>query len=311
LFDPGRAQGVHLQMECLTEMTCVKVDPTQIQQVVVNLLINASDAMNGRGSIWVTLDSVDLPGQGSDVASAEVSALPPGSYRRLMIRDEGVGIAPENIDRVFDPFFTTKTIGKGSGLGLSVTQGIVASHGGAMAVSSVLGSGSCFSMYLPVCNEVLELAASVDREPHAPGSRRLLFVDDDPLVRNAWKRLLERGGWAVTCASDGEQGWTLFQEDPKRWDMVLTDLSMPKVTGIELARRIRGIGGKAQVVLMSGNVGVTPHSSGELAIFSAVVHKPADPEDLLNLLEQLATDQARQEPEGEDRSAIPENASSS
>jgi two-component system, cell cycle sensor histidine kinase and response regulator CckA len=203
----------------------------------------------------------------------------------MTVRDEGPGISPEHINRVFDPFFTTKTVGKGTGLGLSVAHGIMARHGGAIGVSSEQGVGTSMHLYLP---ESLSPADAVDsgfaRVARTNAHRQLLFVDDDQLVRHAWGTLLERQGWLVTRARDGEEGWHLYQQSQHGWAVVLTDLSMPKLDGIGLAQRIRATESPPPIVLMSGNVSVEDAAHLVETDFAAVLHKPVDAEQLQAVL---------------------------
>jgi two-component system, cell cycle sensor histidine kinase and response regulator CckA len=289
LFDPGRVQRSSLHMECRADMTWVNADPTQIQQVLVNLLINASDAMDGKGTIRVTLDTVELPAATSANIGKEAANLPKGLYVQLRVQDEGSGIAPEHLGRLFDPYFTTKPVGRGSGLGLSVAQGIVVGHGGAIGVTSTPGEGACFNVLLPACLQPLGTTDLQVGKNKGPDSCRLLFVEDEALVRDAWCKLLKKAGWEVTCAKDGEEAWAAFEQDAGSWDVVLTDLTMPNMTGMELAQKIVSRSKPPPVVLMSGHVGTLDSTGGNLSMFAAVLHKPVDPEELHRVLLDVLT----------------------
>lgn len=274
-----------LQVERRTEDDWIEADPTQMKQVIVNLLINACDAMGGKGSISLVLDSQDSSPQESNIPSVWFDQLPEGRYVTLSILDEGPGIAPEHLDRIFEPFFTTKAADKGTGLGLSVVQGILARHSGVVRVNSALGEGACFVLILPA-QEELRLS-SRSREIAASFSpRRLLYAEDDALVRDAWGALLERQGWVVTSARDGEEAWEHFQAGHGRWDAVLTDLSMPKMTGLQLARRIGSTSSPPPMILISGQIPVEDEAQLESAGFSAVLHKPIDQDELLRVLNE-------------------------
>ena len=262
----------------------VDADPTQLQQVLVNLLINAADAMKGQGRIDLTLGSVELPPGRGHEAPAGASGLPDGRYLVLRVHDHGPGIPHEHVDRVFDPFFTTKAKGRGTGLGLSVAQGIMARHHGSLGL--VNGpDGACFVLCLPVSRRD-EAVASVTT-PGGPGKgRQLLFVDDDQSVRHAWAALLERKGWHVTRSRDGEEAWSQFSQTGKHFDVVLTDQSMPRLDGVGLAQRIRATRTPPPVVLMSGHVDEV--EGGLLkTLFAAVLHKPVDPTELDRVLQEL------------------------
>ena len=266
----------------------VDVDPTQLQQVLVNLLINASDAMQGKGQIGLTLSAFEMPVADGQVLPPGAAELPAGRYLSLIVSDQGPGIPPENLGKVFDPFFTTKGKGRGTGLGLSVAHGIVLRHRGGIGVRNRPEGGACFHVHLP------ESRTDVSVEPvtapdGGPGQgRRVLFADDDQLVRHAWSALLERQGWQVTRARDGEEAWTLFAQAGQAFDLVLTDQSMPRLDGVGLARRIRGSDAPPPIILISGHVNEV--GAGDLqTLFNAVLHKPVDMGELGRVMEEVLT----------------------
>lgn len=277
-----------LQVDRRTEDDWIEADPTQMKQVIVNLLINACDAMGGKGSISLVLDSQDSRPQEINAPSAWFGQLPEGRYVTLCIRDAGPGIAPEHLDRIFEPFFTTKAADKGTGLGLSVVQGIMARHSGAIHVTSVLGEGACFLLILPGQEEFRPPSRSRDMAASV-SPKRLLYAEDDALVRDAWSALLERQGWIVTVARDGEEAWAHFQASHGRWDAVLTDLSMPKMTGLQLARRIGSTTSPPPIILISGQIPFEDEAQLGEAGFSAVLHKPIDQDELLRVLSEATT----------------------
>lgn len=271
----------------------VDVDPTQLQQVLVNLLINASDAMQGKGRIELTLLSLELPMPDGQVPPAGAVDLPAGPYITLRLCDQGPGIPPENLGRVFDPFFTTKGKGRGTGLGLSVAHGIVLRHHGGIGVANRPEGGACFQVHLPVSRRE-NTVEPVTAPDGGPGQgRQVLFVDDDQLVRHAWSALLERQGWLITRARDGEEGWAQYTQSGQRFDLVLTDQSMPRLDGVGLARRIRETDSPPPIILISGHVNEV--GAGDLqTLFSAVLHKPVDMGDLTRVMEEvLATGSSR------------------
>lgn len=285
LFDPKRAAGCKIDVQSLTDDTWVQADPTQLQQVLVNLLVNASDAMGGEGTIHVLMTTVVVT---ESSRSGATSRLPAGRYASLTVRDEGAGIAPEHLARLFDPYFTTKTLGRGTGLGLAVADAIMASHGGVIAVESTLGSGASFTLYLPLSTDpVRPSPGGATRMLDSATQRSVLFADDDVLVRQAWSALLEREGWRVTQASDGEEAWALLQAQGSRWSVVLTDLSMPRLNGHDLAKRISETPNPPPIVLMSGHVGVDDEHARSAGYFAAVLHKPVDPDELVRVLRSV------------------------
>jgi len=263
----------------------VDADTTQLQQVLVNLLINASDAMKGQGRIDLILEELVLPLPEGQVPLPGTAGLAPGRYLLLRVRDHGPGIEPALLDRVFEPFFTTKAKGRGTGLGLSVAQGILARHLGGLGVQSELGQGACFYFYLPVSQRRLDVAPIT--APGGPGvGHHILFVDDDQLVRHAWSALLERRGWLVTRARDGEEAWTHFKQAGKRFDVVLTDQSMPRLDGVGLAHRIVASEEPPPIVLISGHANEV-HPDLLEALFVAVLHKPVDTSEIDRVLKDV------------------------
>jgi two-component system cell cycle sensor histidine kinase/response regulator CckA len=264
----------------------VDADPTQLQQVMVNLLINAADAMQGKGRITLRLQPLVLPPPDGHRPPDEFLVLPAGRYLVLAIEDQGPGVPPELRQRLFEPFYTTKAKGKGTGLGLSVAQGIVARHLGAIALSSESGQGACFLVCLPVSRRDPAIPSVTVPGDLPREGRRLLFVDDDQLVRHAWGALLERQGWQVTRARDGEEAWAQFAQTGHVWDVVLTDQSMPRLDGVGLARRIREHSSPCPVVLMSGHVNEV--SAEDLQnLFAAVLHKPVEATELERVLQAV------------------------
>lgn len=266
----------------------VDADPTQLQQVLVNLLINAADAMQGKGRIDLVLKALDLPLPALEASPPGAADLAPGRYLVLTVCDHGLGIPSELRDRVFEPFFTTKPKGRGTGLGLSVAQGILLRHQGGIGLDHHEQGGARFHLYLPASPRDAVVAPITTPDGGMGLGRHLLFVDDDQLVRHAWSALLERKGWNVTRARDGEEAWTQFNQTGKHWDLVLTDQSMPRLDGVGLAQRIRAEAHPPPVVLMSGHVDEVP---AEILrqLFAAVLRKPVDAADLDRVLKDVVT----------------------
>jgi nitrogen-specific signal transduction histidine kinase/CheY-like chemotaxis protein len=227
---------------------CVLGDPSQLDQVVMNLAINACYAMPGGGQLKITTEPVTL----DETFCRERDRMSPGKYLLLSVSDTGVGISPENMERIFDPFFTTKAHGKGTGLGLSMVFGIVKNHGGCVDVRSEEGAGTVFRVYLP------ESPASAPKEtaatdPTLPRGRgRILLVDDQEPVREVAKDMLEALGYEVITAADGLNGVSRYRDLWREIDLVLLDMIMPNMSGGECFRRMKEINPKARVVLSSG-----------------------------------------------------------
>jgi PAS domain S-box-containing protein len=241
--------GVRLERNLTAGDAAVLGDPTQIHQVVMNLCANAVQAMRSNGSLDVSLQATHL----ADGACMSTAQLPPGPYIKLAVRDTGVGITPQVLERIFDPFFTTKGVGVGTGLGLSLVHGIVADLGGGIGVESQVGTGSTFTVYLPWQGHAQ--ATETLSEPVTGGSgQTILLVDDEEaLVRLGEEMMAELGYEAVGFASSASALAT-FRATPHRFDAVLSDEAMPEMTGCELAREIRRIRPDIPIVLMSGYV---------------------------------------------------------
>ena len=231
------------------ETETVLGDPAQLHQILSNLCQNAALALCGeRGILDVKLETVQV-----DAAmAARHTDLKPGSYVRLTVADSGCGMSRETMERIFEPFFTTRSQGEGSGLGLSVVHGIVKSYGGAVTAYSEVGKGSTFSVYLPCFRE-----EGAEREtPPAPkveaGSERILLVDDDPAQLKGLARMLERFGYKVTARTSGRTASTAFKKDPSAFDLIITDQTMPRMSGIDLARSLVKVRPDIPVILCTG-----------------------------------------------------------
>ncbi|OIP32841.1 MAG: hypothetical protein AUK27_12260 [Deltaproteobacteria bacterium CG2_30_66_27] len=227
---------------------CVPGDPSQLDQVVMNLAINACDAMREGGQLKITTEPVTL----DEAFCREREGMSPGKYLLLSVADTGVGISPENLKRIFDPFFTTKAQGKGTGLGLSMVFGIVKNHGGCVDVRSEAGVGSVFRVFLPESSEGAskEKAAMDSALPHGCG--RILLVDDQEPVREVAKDMLEALGYEVITAADGLEGVSRYRDLWREIDLVILDMIMPNLSGGDSFRRMKEINPEARVVLSSG-----------------------------------------------------------
>lgn len=223
-------------------------DATQIQQVLINLAINAKEAMPDGGRLVITAQEEHI-GSAADGAPA---GLPPGSYIRVTVEDSGVGMSPEVQDRLFEPFFTTKAAATGTGLGLPTSLAIARSHGGILEVDSELGRGSSFALWLPASNSDPGSAAPAEEQPPARGNGELIMVvDDEASVRTVTRQALEAFGYRVITAKDGADAVAQYGAT-NEVDLVLTDVMMPVMDGIETTRRLRELDPDACIVAVSG-----------------------------------------------------------
>jgi PAS domain S-box-containing protein len=223
-------------------------DPTQVYQVVMNLCSNAAYAMREQGGMLeVSLAEVEVD---EDMARLHPD-LNPGPYLRLTVSDTGVGMTKEVLERAFDPFFTTKKPGEGSGMGLSVVHGIVRNAQGAITAYSEVGKGSTFNVFFPGV-EAEESSVKVFPEPVATGRERVLLVDDEEVQVQSVRNMLERLGYTVVARTDSAEALSLFRKDPRAFDLVITDQTMPQLTGARLAEELLRIRPDLPVVLCTG-----------------------------------------------------------
>jgi two-component system cell cycle sensor histidine kinase/response regulator CckA len=231
----------------------VRADPTQLEQVIVNLAVNARDAMQSRGDGSGRLTLSTRRVTTADVRAMRSEIIPVGEYTALCVEDTGSGIPPEHLGKIFEPFFTTKEQGKGTGLGLSTVYGIVKQSGGFIFADSKVGTGTRFTVYLPVdhAGAVRALAKPAEAPRQWAGGGRILLVEDEDPVRVVAERALTRQGYQVTSARDGEEGLELVQQGG-RFDLVVSDVVMPTMDGPAMARHIREIAPDLPVLFMSG-----------------------------------------------------------
>ncbi|MCM2286198.1 MAG: ATP-binding protein [Desulfobacula sp.] len=267
------------------QSTCgpVKADPTQIHQIVMNLSTNAYHAMaeNG-GELKIGLKEIEL-----DRDSLINPDLVPGLYACLTVSDTGTGMNQETIGRIFDPFFTTKEKGKGTGMGLAVVHGIVKSMNGAIQVHSEPGRGTEFNVYLPVVGKIAENRPSLIKESLPKGSERILLVDDEEAIAAMEKQILERLGYHVIACTGSIEALELFRTNPDQYDLVITDMSMPKMPGDKLAVELIGIRPDISILVCTGfSETLTPEKIESIGI-KGLLMKPIIIKDLAKKLREL------------------------
>ena len=259
----------------------IRVDPGQLEQVLLNLIVNARDAMPNGGELVLTVDRVATTGGDTPVAG-----IPDGQWVMLAVRDAGTGMSDEIQGHLFEPFFTTKPTGQGTGLGLATGYGIVTQAGGFIAVDSEVGRGSTFTIYLP------EVEAPVAERPSPSGHRKLtgdevlLVVEDEPLVRHVVVATLEGLGYRVIEAADGMEGLVAAQRDPGLIQLVVTDVVMPRMGGFAMAERLLRDWPGLPIVFTSGYT-EDPISLGALPGRSVFLQKPYSPADLADRVRRL------------------------
>jgi signal transduction histidine kinase/ActR/RegA family two-component response regulator len=253
------------------ERAAVMGDPTELQQVVMNLCTNAAQAMNGRGLLTIELGPADITGG----LSLSHGSLPPGSYLRLAVRDTGSGIDPSILERIFEPFFTTKPVGRGSGLGLSTVHGIVTQQGGALDVESAPGRGATFTAFFPQTEDpvIEDGQPSRDTLPHGEGETILLVDDERPLVLLG-EEMLAAIGYEPVGFDNGQSALAAFRADPDRFDVVVTDEVMPGMNGTDLATALHESRPDLPIILMAGFSGHIRSDHLHAAGIREVLRKP-------------------------------------
>jgi PAS domain S-box-containing protein len=255
-------------------------DSTQLHQVAMNLCTNAVHAMEHGGVLHVLLERVNL----AEAQSVSRGTLSPGPYIRLVIKDTGVGISPDVVERIFDPFFTTRGVGKGTGLGLSLVHGIVTDLGGAIHVESAMGEGTSFEIWLPVTTEVGKPPVEAARQlPHGRGET-VMIVDDEPTLVALAEEMLAGLGYEPVGFESSRIALQAFRAKPDRFDLILTDEAMPELMGTELAREIRLLRTEVPIILMSGHGGAPLEQRAAVIDVREVLHKPLRRVDLAESL---------------------------
>jgi CheY-like chemotaxis protein len=223
-------------------------DPTHFHQIFMNLCTNAAHAMQEMGGV-LEIDLIDV--NIDERSAGQIDGLPPGRYMKLTVKDTGHGIEPDKIDKIFDPYFTTKKVDKGTGLGLSVVHGIVAIYKGAINVKSDPGEGSVFTVYLPASEQKIETEETA--EPVLPrGRESILFVDDETTIIKLMQLILSKLGYQVETFSSPMDALLAFKLNPDKYDLVITDMTMPDMTGDNLATALITIQPDIPVILCTG-----------------------------------------------------------
>jgi PAS domain S-box-containing protein len=262
----------------------VLADPIHIQQIVLNLCTNAAYAMRGTGGRI----SIDLAG--FDVSSIDIApdpAMSPGLYVRLAVVDTGEGMPSETLERIFDPFFTTKPVGDGTGLGLSVVHGIVTSYGGVITVSSEQGKGSTFTVYLPKLLEIPHTDSRNNDNTVLRGSERILFIDDEQDLADIGNEMLTNLGYQVISKTKPRDALTLFKQSPSQFDLVITDQTMPELTGEQLAREIVAIRPNIPIIMTTGYSTTLKATSMHSTGVRAFVTKPLTKKEISAIIRKV------------------------
>jgi CheY-like chemotaxis protein len=261
---------------------------SQLYQVLVNICTNAGQAISGSGKIEVALDSSEFAGvvcfDGTEIH---------GNYCRLTVTDNGLGMDDKTQAKIFDPFFSTREVGQGTGLGLSTVFGIVQEHEGGIKVSSEADKGTTFEVFLPLAEGPVEkLPNTRDSVQDYAGTENILFVDDEKSIRNLGHDCLERFGYIVTAVSDGQKAMEVFAANPDRFNLVVTDQTMPNMTGEKLASALLKLRPDIPIIICTGHSPITTPESSKASGISAFLQKPLAPTQLMRVVREVL-DQAK------------------
>jgi PAS domain S-box-containing protein len=275
---------IQREIEVIPEKSVVLADATQIHQVLMNLATNAAHAMRVSGGVMsIGIVAVDI----DDTFVFRTLDLNPGPYILLTVKDNGHGMDVRILERIFDPYFTTKGPGEGSGIGLAVVQGIVKSHGGAITVQSEPGKGTTFQVFLPRIDDMPFIQDIERGEGPLAGNERILFVDDEPDLVDLGVESLEAFGYQVTGRSGSIEAWETYRVHPELFDLVVTDMTMPFLTGIELAQRLLSIRADLPVILCTGYSDLIKGKKPEELGVCEIVMKPYQITDLIRIIRRV------------------------
>ncbi len=261
----------------------ILADSTQINQIMMNLCINASQAMEETGgTLKINIEKTIC--EAEDVK--EFSDLVPGNYLKITVNDTGPGISPEIINRIFDPYFTTKEMGKGSGMGLSIVHGIIKNHSGAIWVDSSLGKGTTFTLLFPMVEgKPVNETETIDKIPR--GHETILFVDDEESITGMTQKMLKRLGYKVEISLNPLQALDLFQSKPDSFDLVITDMTMPQMTGAKLAQKLKELQPDIPVIICTGHSSIIDKEKAKRLGIAGYVMKPASMSTIAKVIRKV------------------------
>ena len=274
LLRPTLPATINLQQEIRKDCHdhTINADSSQIQECLINLCNNAMHAMEEKGDLTISLDSIELQKQDIPVQYSSQ----PGQYAKLSVKDTGSGMSAETVDKIFDLFFTTKPVDEGTGVGLSTVQGIVSQHGGLIKVNSTLGEGTTFELYFPVIEQTEMTETTSINEDIPAGTEHILFVDDEPMLASLGEMMLKQMGYQVTMMTDSSEALKLFTANADRIDLVITDQTMPELTGKELIQKLKEIKADIPTIICTGYSSKLDEDIAKELGASAYMMKPMD-----------------------------------
>jgi hypothetical protein len=270
----------------ISKQSCILLgDATQIQQVIMNLCVNARDAMPNGGTLTIALDKKDLDEAGAKIHPKAKA----GSYVVISVSDTGTGIPAELLDKIFDPFFTTKPLGQGTGLGLPTVLGITENHGGFLHLESMAGKGTTFRIFIPAAptdSEAVEKKSKTGKANQGNGEL-ILVVDDEPAVRRLAAAILMRNGYRTVTASEGREGTEVFAKQREEIRLIVSDVMMPRLDGPGMLRELRRGGSSVKSIVITGLGEENRIADAKSAGADVILHKPFTADELLTEVKQL------------------------
>lgn len=283
MLRPSLPTTIEIEQQIFPVERLVEADPTQIHQVVMNLCTNAFHAMEETGGV-LTISVQEVVLCEEDLANDPIAQA--GNFVQLSIGDSGPGIDSDIRDKIFDPYFTTKETGRGTGMGLSIVHGIVTSNGGFISLVSEAGKGTVFHVHFPV----IDKKESVEQNTveHIPtGSDRILLIDDEKILAQMGKDMLERLGYHVTVSINSVEAFKIFQDQPDNFDLVITDQTMPRMTGLEVAQKMIDIRPDIPIILCTGYSTIVSEEKAKSLGVKEFAFKPLSKKDLARLIRRV------------------------
>jgi len=283
-------QTIEIRQQISDNVDYINADPNRINQILVNICSNAHHAMGKKGGILeVVLENLEL----NNETDRSYPNLSPGKYVKLRISDTGQGIEPDIINRIFDPYFTTKKVGEGSGMGLSVVHGIIEDHEGVIQVNSEPGKGTTFTIFFPAIEFIREKDVEI-RKSLPIGKERILFVDDEEAILTTCGEQLKRLGYQLTTSGNGQKALAEFRKNPHQFDLIITDQTMPKMEGVDLARAVMEIRPNIPVILCSGYSDILNDEELKASGISELLTKPIVKSQLAMVVRKVLDQQKKE-----------------
>ncbi len=277
--------SIKIHKEIPEKIDPILADATQIHQVLLNLCTNASHAMIANDGL---MEIILRPRTLKQKTSGILIDLPPGSYVELIVKDSGAGIDPEIRHKIFDPYFTTKDVGKGTGMGLAVVHGIVKNHNGAIFIDSEPGEGTSFTILFPAIAEEPQQHIKVTvAEFDPPGKETILFVDDEEALADMSKIILEKLGYTVHTSTNPEQALSLFKADPNYFDLVISDMTMPHMSGVKLSEELKKVQKDVSIIICTGHTSLIDEEEAKNIGISALAMKPIMMSEIAKLIRSV------------------------